>query len=265
MNKSDVMKLFKTAQKVVSDNSPKILTGVGIGCMIGGAIMAVKATPKAMELIEEEKENRKQNPNDEVELTKVETVKAAWKPYVPATLSILVGAGCIVGANTVNARRQAVLYSALKLSETTLAELKDKTAEVVSPEKVKEIKQKIAEDKVEKIAENTSNRQNVIVTNDGDSWFIDPFTNTPFRSSINKLDAAANKLNREMRDDMYVSLSQFYDEIGLEHTATSDYIGWRIDKSYIDIEYSDAVIKDGKAYIVMDFLVRPEYDFDKIY
>lgn len=265
MNKSDVTNLLKTAQKTLSQHSPKILTGVGIGCMIGGAIMAVKATPKAIELIEEEKESRKQTPNDEVELTKAEMVKVAWKPYVPATLTILLGTSCIIGATSVSARRQAVLYSALKLSETTLAELKDKTAEVVGPEKVKEIKQKIAEDKVEKIKEESLSTQNVIVTNDGESWFIDPFTNTPFRSSINKLDAAANKLNKEMRDDMYISLSQFYDEIGLEHTATSDYIGWRIDKSYIDIEYSDAVIRDGKAYIVMDFLVRPEYGYDKIY
>lgn len=264
MNKSDVMKLFKTAQKVVSDNSPKILTGVGIGCMIGGAIMAVKATPKAMELIEEEKENRKQNPNDEVELTKVEMVKAAWKPYVPATLSILVGAGCIVGANTVNARRQAVLYSALKLSETTLTELKEKTREVVGPEKVKEIKQKIAEDKVEKVTEPDS-KVKVVLSTDGDTWFIDKWSNIRFRSSANKIEAACNAVSRRLMTEMSLSLDELYDELGIDTEDRSDTaknIGWHIDTGLIEPDFHNAIVKDGAAYIVLEFTQPPVYDYD---
>lgn len=274
MNKEDVTKLFKTAQKFVSKRSPEILTGVGLVGMVATTVLAVKATPKALRLIEEEQ--KRQNDERYLEakekgydayaqvsaLKPIETIKIAWKPYIPAAITGVLSIGCIVGASSVSARRQAALYSAYKLSETAFSEYKDKVAETVSEKKVKEIKQKIAEDKVEKATEPDS-KTKVIMSEDGDTWFIDPYSNTQFRSSKNKIDAAANKVSRSMVcGDMCASLSEFYDELGLDHTATSDDLGWHIDKGVIEPDYSDAVVKDGKAYVVMDFLVRPEYGYD---
>lgn len=275
MNKEDVTKLFKMARKFVSKRSPEILTGVGLVGMVATTVLAVKATPKALQLIEEEQkkrtkekyeENKKADPNingtPAETLSALDKIKVAWKPYIPAAVTGVLSIGCIVGASSVSARRQAALYSAYKLSETAFSEYKDKVAETVSEKKVKEIKQKIAEDKVEKATEPDS-KTKVIMSEDGDTWFIDPYSNTQFRSSKNKIDAAANKVSRSMVcGDMCASLSEFYDELGLDHTATSDDLGWHIDKGVIEPDYSDAVVKDGKAYVVMDFLVRPEYGYD---
>ena len=132
----------------------------------------------------------------------------------------------------------------------------------------------MAEDKVNKIVkdkpENTENdthqtKTNVIVSSDGDTWFIDAMSNMPFKSTKNKLDAAANKLNKDMISDMCVSLSDFYDEIGLPHTGVSDSIGWTIDRDSIEVDVSEAVVRDGTAYVVMDFLARPVYGYDRLY
>lgn len=242
-------------------------------------VLAVKATPKALDLIDEEIDNQNRKLSQEAydsgystakqinKLKPVETVKVAWKPYIPALLLGSASVGCLIGANTVSARRHAALYSAYELSKTAYNELNEKVTEVVGEKKVTEIKQKLAEDKVNKVSpEGTiEKKSNVVIAGDGDTWFIDAMSNQPFLSSKNKLDAAANELNRKMRSDMYVSLSQFYDEIGIEHTGTSDYIGWRIDKEYIDVVTSDAIVKDGKVYVVMDFLSRPEYGYDDLY
>lgn len=279
MNKLNVKQCFKMAKKVVQKKSPEILTGLGIAGMITTVVLAVKATPKALDLIDEEVEKQNRKLSQEAydsgystakqinKLKPVETVKVAWKPYIPALLLGSASVGCLIGANTVSARRHAALYSAYELSKTAYNELNEKVTEVVGEKKVTEIKQKLAEDKVNKVSpEGTiEKKSNVVIAGDGDTWFIDAMSNQPFLSSKNKLDAAANELNRKMRSDMYVSLSQFYDEIGIEHTGTSDYIGWRIDKEYIDVVTSDAIVKDGKVYVVMDFLSRPEYGYDDLY
>lgn len=279
MNKLNVKQCFKMTKKVVQKKSPEILTGLGIAGMITTVVLAVKATPKALDLIDEEIEKQNSKLSQEAydsgqstvnqinKLKPVETVKVAWKPYIPVLLLGSASVGCLIGANTVSARRHAALYSAYELSKTAYNELNEKVTEVVGEKKVTEIKQKLAEDKVNKVSPEGAieKKSNVVIAGDGDTWFIDAMSNQPFLSSKNKLDAAANELNRKMRSDMYVSLSQFYDEIGIEHTGTSDYIGWRIDKEYIDVVTSDAIVKDGKVYVVMDFLSRPEYGYDDLY
>lgn len=279
MNKLNVKQCFKMAKKVVQKKSPEILTGLGIAGMITTVVLAVKATPKALDLIDEEVERQNRKLSQEAydsgqsianqinKLKPLYTVKVAWKPYIPALLLGGASVGCLIGANTVSARRHAALYSAYELSKTAYNELNEKVTEVVGEKKVTEIKQKLAEDKVNKVSPEGAieKKSNVVIAGDGDTWFIDAMSNQPFLSSKNKLDAAANELNRKMRSDMYVSLSQFYDEVGIEHTGTSDYIGWRIDKEYIDVVTSDAIVKDGKVYVVMDFLTRPEYGYDDLY
>lgn len=274
MNKPNVNKYIKMATRMVKKRSPEILTGFGIAGMITTTVLAVKATPKALELLSEaERKNISKQiddgvPGEDVKngLPPVEVVKVAWKPYIPAVLLGTASAACLIGANSVHARRHAALYSAYKLSETALTEYKDKVKEIVPEKKVKEIKQKLADDKVDKVAkkdsENKDSKPRVIVSNDGDTWFVDPFTNEPFLSTTAKVDAAINKVNRQMMDEMFASLSDLYDELGIDHTVNSDDIGWCIDDGLIESDFSDAVVRNGKAYVVMDFLKRPEYGFD---
>ena len=273
MNKPNVWKYFKMAKTTAKKRSPEILTGLGIAGMITTTVLAVKATPKALELIEEEKKSKDEH--DQInKQSPIEVIKVAWKPYIPALSLGTVSIACLIGANSVHARRHAALYSAYKLSETALTEYKDKVKEIVPEKKVKEIKQKLAEDKVNKIVkdkpENTENdthqtKTNVIVSSDGDTWFIDAMSNMPFKSTKNKLDAAANKLNKDMISDMCVSLSDFYDEIGLPHTGVSDSIGWTIDRDSIEVDVSEAVVRDGTAYVVIYILESHVYGYDRLY
>lgn len=273
MNKPKVNKYFKMATRVLKKRSPEILTGFGIAGMVTTTALAVKATPKALTLIQDAeiekvdvqvKEGKGQ---DELvkTLTPAEVVKVAWKPYIPAVLLGTASVACLIGANSVHTRRHAALYSAYKLSETALTEYKDKVKEIVPEKKVKEIKQKLAEDKVENIVKNEDCKEQkakVIVSNDGDTWFVDPFTNGSFLCTETKIREAIVDLNYRLMDEMFVSLSDLYDELGLDHTQNSDEIGWCIDDGKIRPDFSDAIVKNGKAYVVMDFLKRPEYGYD---
>lgn len=271
-------KLFRSVKKC----GPELLTGFGIAGAITTTIVAVRQTPKALKLIDKAKKEKaerllEENQNGEikdvntlmesVKLTPVETIQATWKVYTPAAILGSASVACLIGANSVHARRHAALYSAYKLSETALAEYKDKVEEVLPEKKVKEIKQKIAEDKVDKVIANEPSeiRNNVIVSSDGDTWFIDPFSNQEFLSTTVGIREAIVRLNSRIGTEMFVSLSDLYDEIdnpNLCRTVSSDDLGWCVDDGQIIADFSDAIVRNGKAYIVMDFLKRPEYGYD---
>lgn len=273
MNKPDVTKMLKTAQAFVSKRSPEILTGIGIVGMCTTVVLAVKATPKAMELIEEEKDRQ----NDVLyleavekghekfarvdRLKPVEVVKVAWKPYIPAAVTGVVSIACIVGASSVNARRQAALYSAYKLSETAFAEYKDKVVETIGEKKEKVVKDKVAAKKVE---ENPVSNNTVIVTEKGNTLCYDAAAGRYFRSDIDKIKAAVNEINRRMVYDQYVSLNEFYDELGLEHTDLGNELGWNLDKGLVDVDFSSQIADDGTPCIVISYNVAPRYDFSKL-
>lgn len=140
MKKPNVMKIFNTVKKAVEKKSPEILIAFGIAGMITTTVLAVKATPKAMEKIKEVEKNKKEEFDRDhgyseldtmFKLTKPEVVKATWKCYIPAAISGATSIACIVGANTVHSKRNAAIATAYKLSEKALTEYKEATIEEV--------------------------------------------------------------------------------------------------------------------------------------
>ena len=275
MSKTDVTKYFKMVKQFAKKRSPEILTGIGIAGMITTTILAVKATPKALQLIEEEKNRRTDkilegmSPNEDencwqvVKLKPIEVAKVAWKPYIPAVLLGASSVACLIGANSVHARRQAALYSAYKLSETAFTEYRDKVLETVGEETEKEVRDKVAKDKVEK---NPASKTEIYMTGKGESLFYDPISDRHFMSDIETIRKIVNDLNYAMGygSEMYVSLSQLYDELGLKHTSISDNIGWNIRDGLIEPDFSSQ-IDEGKPCIVLDWLKVPSYNFDSNY
>ena len=81
MNKQAISNALKALQKTVKKHSPEILTGIGIAGMTAAAVMAVKATPKALRMVDE-KEIR-----DGKRLTTGEIVKTTWKCYIPPVVA----------------------------------------------------------------------------------------------------------------------------------------------------------------------------------
>lgn len=274
--KFNVPKVIKSAQKTISKHSPEILTAVGIAGMITTTVLAVKATPKALELIDEEKKRRnqelvkqaKKNGDDECtqisKLKPVEVVKVAWKPYLPAVLTCLASTGCLIGANSVHVRRQAALYSAYKLSETAFTEYREKTKEVVGEEKEKEIRTKVSEDRVTNLI---FHEDGVVHTGNGSTLFFEPISKTVFRSSKNSIDKSINDLNWKMTNgnEPYISLEEFLDELKLPKYALGNELGWRTDKGLIEVTYTPSVTDIGEPCLSVDFLVPPEWDFDSLY
>lgn len=257
MSKPNISTIMKGAQVWMSKHSPEILTGLGIAGMVTTVVLAVKATPKAMKLIEEKKEELDLRPEDK--LTVVETVKAAWKPYVPAVVTGTASTVCLIGASSVNLRRNAALAAAYHLSETALSEYKEQVIETVGKNKEKTIRNNVDKKRIENnpLAENE-----VILTGDGDTLCYDHHSGRYFETSIDKLKKIENELNAKLLREDYISLNDFYDELGLSYTSLGENLGWRVDDGLIEFSFS-AQLAMGKPCLVLNYNIAPRYDYDR--
>lgn len=256
MNKTSLANFAKNIQTVVVKHAPEILTGIGIVGMFGTTIMAVKATPKALKLIE----NRKADENVET-LHPVDVVKTTWKCYIPAAVTGVTSAACLMRANSISTRRNAALVTAYNLSKTALHEYKDKVVETIGEKKEQIIRDQIAKDKIEK--DPVTNKE-VIVTEKGNTLCYDGVFGRYFRSDIDTIKRAINKINREIvTGNMYASLNEFYDELGLDPVKIGDDLGWNVDDGEIDIRYSSQLATDGTPCLVIEFTVAPNYNYQR--
>lgn len=252
----DISKLIESSKKKLSDNAPEIMIGFGLAGMLTSTIMAVKATPKAMAIIEEEEDylNR--------ELTKIEKAKLVWKPYVPAALGYCASTALIIGANNVNSKRSAMFAGAYKLSEQTLATYRDKVIETIGEEKEREISDKVARDKV-KEARQTSYHANEVIYGTGQCLCYDPISGRYFNSDMDKIRKVENDLNYRLMKENMISLNEFYTELGMECTDMGFKYGWNIDEGLIEVRFTSTITDDNKLCLVITFARSPRLDFDK--
>lgn len=253
MKKSNISKVLSSVRTSMAKHSPEILTGIGIAGMITTTVMAVRATPKALILIEERKE--------EIGAEKLEAmdmVKTTWACYIPAAITGTLSVACLIGASSVNARRNAALATAYTLSESALKDYQGKVIEMFGEKKNEAVKDAVAKDKVEK---NPVVTREVIITEKGNTLCYDAISGRYFKSDIEKIKKAECELNRQMLDDMYVSLNDFYYEIGLDSVKLGDELGWNVDSGYIDLSFSSQLASDGTPCLVIDYSVAPRYDY----
>ena len=256
MNTKGISNFIKTVGNKLSEHSPEILTGIGITGLLSTTVLAVKATPKALRLIDGKKEEY-----DTDELTNMEVIKTCWKCYIPAAVTASVSVACLIGANSVNNKRNAVLATAYKLSESAFSEYKEKVIETIGEKKEEEVRDKIAKDRIEK---NPVNNNEVIITGKGDVLCYDVVSGRYFKSDVDKIRKAENTLNKKLMNDMYCSLNEFYDLIGLPFTQMGFDLGWNVNDSLVEIEFSTQLSEDDTPCVVIQYSVLPKCDYQHL-
>lgn len=252
MIKQDFGKMIASGWKQIQKHNPEILTGVGIAGMVTTTIMAVKATPKALKLIEEKEEelNVEQLPTKEL-------IKTTWKCYIPSVIIAGASIACIVYASSTNLRRNTALAAAYTISEATLKEYQDKVVEKIGEKKEQEIREEVGGSKMAK----NPIREVILTENGGNTTCYDVVSGRYFKSNRDTINRIVNDLNREMRTEMYVTLNEFYYELGLDTIKIGDDLGWNIEKGYIDITFSSHLDANGTPCLVLDYKPAPIYDY----
>ena len=252
MKKINFAGAINITKTLVPRYSSEILVATGIVGMLTTTVIAVKATPKAMQLIEEAKEEKGE------ELTKLETVKAAAKVYIAPAITAVTSTACIIGASKINRKRNAALATAYAISEAALNEYKDKVVATIGEKKEREIQDAIAKDDIDRVPVHT---KEVFLTDNGNTLCYDVMSGRYFRSSMESLKSAICDLNFQMMDDVWVSLNDFYDTIGLKQTQQGDLLGWSVADGKIQPRFSSQLSESGEPCLVLKYNIAPSYNY----
>lgn len=252
MPKHNLSSIAKSVRTAMKKHSPEILTGIGIAGMITTTVMAVRATPKALVLIEDKKTELETDI-----LSGKEIVKTAWPCYILAAVVGTVSIFCLIGASSTNLRRNAALATAYTLSESTLKEYQEKVVETIGEKKEQSIRDSVSKDKMMR----NPVREVILTEKGGNTICYDVISGRYFKSDRDKISRVVNELNRRMRDEMYITLNDFYYELGLDGTKMGDMLGWNIDKGYIELAFSSHLDANDTPCLVIDYQVAPVYDY----
>lgn len=247
----------------IKRNASTVLTCLGGAGVVLTAITAVKATPKALAVLEEAKKEK------ETELTTVEKIKIAGPKYIP---TILIGTGtiaCIFGANIMNKRHQAALVSAYTLVDSTFKEYKQKLKELYGEETHNNVINAIA---VEKADPDVVARGSYLGTSCdlsteeacGDPvLFYEEYGNRYFESTIEQVISAEYHLNRNYALRGYTVLNELYEFLGLETTDYGSVLGWApTDEGeyWVEFNHRKVVLDDGLECYILEMPFEPTYE-----
>lgn len=254
--------LLNHAQKFIKRNSATILTCAGGVGLVATTGLAIKATPKAMTLLEEAKKEKGED------LTKLEVVKTVGVTYLPTILTGTATLACIFGANILNKRQQAALMSAYMLVDTKFKEYKDKVKEIYGEEAHNEIINKIMIEKAEDVYVHSeclcANCDLSLEENDGEpKLFYDEHSNRYFEATIEQVIQAEYHLNRNFTLRGYVYLNEFYEFLGVETTDYGSVLGWAVNDDeiyWVDFNHRKVIMEDGLEVYIIETPYGPTYE-----
>lgn len=257
MDLSIITNSSKELSKTFTKHSPSILTALGVAGLFTTVVLAIKATPKAMEIIEMEEKYRQseiQDPDYDLPITFLDKVELTWKVYLPTAGMALVTAGCIVGANHIHLRRNAALASLFTVADTALREYQAKVVETIGETKEAKIQEELIQEKLDK---NPMDEKTVIFTGKGDYLCYDAFSGRYFKSNVDAIKRAENEFNQRLLQREWLGINEFYEELGLEGIELGDEMGWIATRELLHIRYSTKQAKEGEPCLVLGYSVSP--------
>jgi len=250
--------LIEKALNFTKEHSPEILIGAGVVGMATSSVLAVRATPRALELMEDKKAEL-----GVTYLTRKEVAQTTWKQYIPAIGLGVVSASCIILGTSQNMRRNTALATVYALSESTLREYEVKTKELVGEEKAKEIDTEVNKSVALKrqVQTNTiiENRDSGYVahTGNGDTLIYDSLSGRFFRSSVNAVERAVNSVNHSLNNEYIMTMNDLYNEMDVPTVGVGSLLGWKSDKESIEITFDSDVDKLGNPFLILSYINKP--------
>lgn len=264
MNTNGIQKVMLNISRLINKNSTTILTGLGVAGLITTTIMAVRATPKALLLINEEKLQRAGSyyePDEcyiceSTHLPTFDSIKLTWKCYVPAAAMGAVTIACIIGANSIHTRRTAALASMYSLTDAAFKEYRTKVVQHIGEGRARTVKDEIAKDR---ITRNPVNDREVYVTGKGETLCYDMLSGRYFESDIEQIRRAINDLNESILTgvDIFITLNDVYYALELKSTKLGESVGWRVEDGQLRPHFSSQLTEKGRPCLVLDFDNEP--------
>lgn len=247
-----ISQIANRAFRSLNSSSPVILSGLAVAGVVSTAIFASKATVEAVASIDFATRN-----DDKLPLK--EQAKLVWRLYLPTAGMGVATIVCIIGAQSINSRRQAALISGFTIAETSFREYRDKTIELQGANADTKIRDSIQQDRV--LADPSSSE--ILILGQGHVLCYDKYSGRYFESDREEIRQAQNNINEAMLNgDMYASLNDFYGQIGLPPTKMGEGLGWSTE-NLLDLNFSSVLTGRGEPCLAIDFRTEPMQDYYK--
>lgn len=216
-------------KQVLKRNSSTILTCIGGVGVVATAVTAVKATPKAVRLLDKEKEAKGED------LTTGEVLRIAGPLYIP---SVLIGAGtlaCIFGASILDKRKQGSLISAYALLDNSYKQYKNKVIELYGEEADLNVRTEVAKSRYEDSDMDYTER-----------LFYDEYSGRYFESTMENVVQAEYELNRLFATNGGAYLNEFYELLDIDPIPAGNEVGWSryLANNWIEFKHDEVLIND---------------------
>lgn len=252
--------LAQKATKLAADNSPLILTAIGVAGTVSTAVLTGKASFKAAGILRDEADRRVLRGVDEPPMDARDVVSMVWREYVPAVGVGAVTVTCIIFANRIGTRRAAAIAAAYTLSQETISEYRDKVIEKLGENKERQIRDELAQEEVFR----TPPPKNLVVLDELQVIAFERYTGRYFRSSMEEIKSAQNYVNFKINNGHCASLSDFYDHVGLTRTDVSEEVGWNLDNP-CEITFSTVMTDDNRPALAFEYKVMPIRSYFRIH
>lgn len=269
--KFNVKPFFKKLGFELKKKSPDILVSVGIVGVVGGTVMACKATTKLEPILEKHNEVKETFEKtgheawDEKEYSKnivrlyLGTSKELIKLYAPSALMLGGSLGCIIGSHSMLNRRNASLAAAYATIDGCFKQYRknviDKYGEAVDSE----LRHQIKVDKKQEVEGVTSAKSDTNINDNSDySKFFDeqsPYWEDNADYNLMFLKNIERWANDQLEANGYLFLNDVYKALGIPQTEAGQVVGWIYDETCPNGDnYVDFRIYDIKSPAAREFV-----------
>ena len=261
MTKNDLTlgakKIFYKSKFKIEKNSPEILLAAGVISVVGGFVLACRATLKVNEILAASQEDIEKihactenedladeytadDSKKDLAIVYAQTALKCVKLYLPAVLIEVAGIGCILASNNVITKRHAALGAAYTAVDTSFKEYRKRVAERFGDEVEKEVRYNLkAQEIKEKITDPETGKEKTVKKSvklsDGDSF--SPYARCFEKGMTLAWDDNADynlsfllsqqaQANDRLHTYGYLFLNDVYDMLGFDRTKAGQIIGW---------------------------------------
>lgn len=255
------------AKKFASEKGGIVLGAITLAALGGAVYCAIKDTSKVKEKKETEELRREEagEPPMDIKDNVIFYAKNYWPTITCTTIAaagiisyVMIGEKKIMELSTACSTASTIANQMAKKKEAYEAAIKEN----LSAEDAKKIEQS-ANAKISTITSTQPSMplNNVIVTGTGNDIFKDAWSGRLFYSKGSYLKECVRQIEKSIKYDMYATLNEFYEEIGLETIDAGDLLVWdqfRGDTIELDFSqsYHDPIL--DTTVTLLNFYTKPQ-------
>lgn len=224
-------------------HATKILCGLAIGSEAAALYLTAKEAPVVQEAVKELPEGS----------SGWDRFKTSAKIYIPAWSMAAVSFASIIGGTVIGEKRLALVEGLCSVAQASAAKYQSELVKHAGTEKARQAEDELG---AQQMRDNPVDKANIYATGKGDQLFYDPLSGRYFTSSWDEIEKAVIRLNKSIINGIWVTVNEWYTEIGLEGIGLGETSGWNVDH-LLDIGKYATMTMDDRSCLVLSYYQRP--------